>query len=894
MTESSPRKPIFKKNIIYATRWFGMMFIIIFTWIFLLQIAQLGKFAKMGSGRNDEDVIRHQRGRILDRNGKTLAIDDVSVSVYCDPVMVTFPGESRAETMLDPNASYSTQSGAIVFVIKHLAPIFGWKEEDLYKEITRIPEFVWVKRSDITPVDVTEIRSYNMPGLKVAPDGRKYYIEFDVSKFTYTDGIADSIGKIIDLPVPVIEKELGVIPDKKKEYQQYLKIHPEKNPIAQDKKARLFRLSETATTIERKQIEDLRLAGIGFVDAGQNISLGCYTRAFRGINPIASIDDTAAMLAPILNMEVAKLKRALQGKLRYVSIKKNLSDMEHKKYSELQASIFVVKPGKIFETMGNNNDDPREKLAKAAERLYRLIHNLKKDDPLQPRAGKPELISLSDIIAKLSPGATPGKMVTIGEKAKNSEIILPIKRLILSLENKPIPGVVYGLPGVKTEEKMVREYPYNSILSQTLGYMEQTGKYKFEGVFGLEKWLEPKLAGIDGKEIQTRDGRGNAVPGTYNRIDPIDGKDVTTTIDINIQEVAEDEITKSVKEHKAKGGICVVLNPKNGEILAMASTPSWDANKRGEYKGSWVNPIISNVYEPGSTFKLMITTAALDTGKIRPGQQFINCTGALSIAGGRPIHEAHNAHGAVDAKRLMEQSCNLGAALLAYRMGYDKTVEWARKFGFTQRTGLEKMINSNIKYQTEAAGRMPLKEMHERGSTLAQVGFGQSITITPLQLAAAYAAIANEGVYIAPHLLSDKQLETQPETHRICKKTTAKLMMDYMENCVMNGTGTAAAIPGYKVGGKTGTAQKAVSGFGYSKGLHVGSFCGIMPMDNPQLVIVAVVDEPTAGYYGGVVAAPVVQVVGEKALKFMNILPRQGIGIPPKLKNKLAVKKPGD
>jgi cell division protein FtsI/penicillin-binding protein 2 len=243
----------------------------------------------------------------------------------------------------------------------------------------------------------------------------------------------------------------------------------------------------------------------------------------------------------------------------------------------------------------------------------------------------------------------------------------------------------------------------------------------------------------------------------------------------------------------------------------------------------------------------------------------------------------------------MEQSCNLGAALLAYRMGYDKTVEWVRKFGFTQRTGLEKSINSKLRYVTEAAGRMPLKEMHERGSTLAQVGFGQSITITPLQLAAAYSSIANKGVYIAPHLLPDDQMAAPPETHRVCKEKTAKWMMDYMENCVMNGTGTASAIAGYRVGGKTGTAQKAVSGFGYSKGLHVGSFVGVMPMDDPQLVIVAVVDEPTAGYYGGVVAAPVVQVVGEKALKFMNILPKQGVGIPPKLKNKMGgMKKTGD
>ncbi len=383
------------------------------------------------------------------------------------------------------------------------------------------------------------------------------------------------------------------------------------------------------------------------------------------------------------------------------------------------------------------------------------------------------------------------------------------------------------------------------------------------------------------------------MPDTYRRTDPTDGKDVATTIDINIQEVAEEEIAKSVQKHKAKGGICVVLNPKNGEILAMASSPSWDGNRRGEYRGSWVNPIISNVYEPGSTFKLIITTAALDTGKIHPGQQIINCTGTLSIAGGRPIHEAHNAHGPTDAKRLMEQSCNLGAALLAYRMGYDKTVEWVRKFGFTKRTGMEKLINSKLKYTSEAAGRLPLKEMHERGSTLAQVGFGQSITITPLQLAAAYASIANKGVYITPHLLPTDQLDAEPETHRVCKETTAKLMMSYMENCVMNGTGTAAAIAGYRVGGKTGTAQKAVRGFGYSKGLHVGSFCGIMPMDDPQLVVVAVVDEPTAGYYGGVVAAPVVQVVGEKALKFMNILPKQGVGIPPKLKNILG-KKTGD
>ncbi len=872
-----------------------MIFIVIFLWLAALQIFQVGHFATMGSGRETKTITKHQRGRILDRNGKTLAIDDVSVSVYCDPVMITFPGDTKAESMYDPNGAYNTKNGPIDFVVKNLAPIFDWKEDALFTEITRVPDFVWIKRKDISPEAVATIKSYSLPGVKIGPDGRKFFIEFDAVDFKYTDGISDSIGEVIGMAPSTIEKELGILSDKKSEYLKFVKIHPDENSQKIAKKNRVYRLSETATTTEKKQIEDLRLNGITFIDAGQNISVGCYTKAFRGITPMASIDDTAAMLAPILNMDLVKLKRTMQGKLRYVSIKKNLTDAQYKKFSELQASIFVVKPGKVLESNDDAKGDPQTRLIKAAERLYRLIHNLKKDDPLEPRPGKKELISLQDIETKLMPGAPIGKMVTVGDKAKNSSIILPIKRLILSLENKPIPGVVYGLPGVKTEEKMVREYPYSSVLSQTLGYMEQTSEDKFEGVFGLEKWLEPQLAGTDGEEVQIRDGRGNAVPDTYRKTDPIDGKDVTTTIDINIQEVAEEEIAKSVAAHKAKGGICVVMNPKNGEILAMASTPTWDANRRGEYKGSWINPIISNVYEPGSTFKLVITTAALDTGKIKPGQQFINCTGALSIAGGRPIHEAHHAHGPTDAKRLMEQSCNLGAALLAYRMGYDKTVEWVKKFGFTQRTGLEKSINSNIKYSTEAAGRMPLKEMHERGSTLAQVGFGQSITITPLQLAAAYASVANKGVYIAPHLLSDDQLADPPETHRVCKESTAKLMMYYMENCVLNGTGTAAAIAGYRVGGKTGTAQKAVSGFGYSKGLHVGSFCGIMPMDDPQLVVVAVIDEPTFGYYGGVVAAPVVQVVGEKSLKFMNILPKQGVGIPPKLRNKMGgMKKPGD
>ncbi len=471
MTETNPRKSIFKKNIVFASRWFGMIFVIIFLWILALQVFQLGHFSDMGSGRETTNVIKHKRGRILDRNGKTLAIDDVSVSVYCDPVMAVFPGEPKAENILDTNATYNTQNSAIDFIVKNLAPLMEWNENDLFKEITRVPEFVWIKRRDITPEAVATIKSYSLPGIKVAPDGRKYFIEFDILNFKYADGIVDSIGEVLGMAPSAIEKELSVIPEKRNELQRKIKKNPEL--LKQNKTVAMLRLSETATTIERKRIEDLRINGIRFVDAGQNISIGCYTKAFRGITPLANIEDTVAMLSPILNMKPDKLKRAMQGKLRYVSIRKNLSINQYKKFSEMQATLYVVRPGKLLEVNEETKGTPQERIQKAAERIYRLIHNLKRDEPLQPRAGKTEMVSMEKIITSLTSGPA-GKLVIAGDKAKNSEIILPIKKIILSLENKPIPGVVYGLPGVKTEEKMVREYPYNAVLSQTLGYMEQT------------------------------------------------------------------------------------------------------------------------------------------------------------------------------------------------------------------------------------------------------------------------------------------------------------------------------------------------------------------------------------------------------------------------------------
>ncbi|HEY3376587.1 MAG TPA: penicillin-binding protein 2, partial [Armatimonadota bacterium] len=480
------------------------------------------------------------------------------------------------------------------------------------------------------------------------------------------------------------------------------------------------------------------------------------------------------------------------------------------------------------------------------------------DDMLNDKKG-PALVSKEQIRARLLPGGAPGELAVKMSKGQPDFIIS--RRLFA----KPIAGVMYGLPGVGLTQEPRRHYPYGAMASATLGWVGDVRVHP-SGVFGLELSEEKLLRGVDGREVKEIDARRRTIPERSTRTEPQDGLDLMLTIDLNIQQAAEEELAKAVQSSHALQGQCIVMDPKTGEILAIATYPTWDANAPGKSPVPLLNPAISNFYEPGSTFKIVPVIGALEEKLVRDGQQVTYCSGTMPI-GRRAIHEAHHAHGAVDCGRLLEQSCNLGAATLALKLGPTKFLHWCEALGYGAKTGIE--------LENESPGSLNRRNI-EAKITLANMGFGQSLAVTPLQMVAAYSAVANGGEWIQPHLIKSRQNTdrttwtafTAPR-RRVCAPETAALLRKYLERVVAQGTGTAAAVSGYRVGGKTGTAQKPP----YYARKYIGSFIGVMPMDNPRLAIIAVIDEPKTSIYGGVVAGPVVAGVGQRALQYLSIPP---------------------
>jgi cell division protein FtsI/penicillin-binding protein 2 len=327
-----------------------------------------------------------------------------------------------------------------------------------------------------------------------------------------------------------------------------------------------------------------------------------------------------------------------------------------------------------------------------------------------------------------------------------------------------------------------------------------------------------------------------------------------------------------VQKCGAAGGTAIVVDPMTGEVLALANYPSADPNRYREFKHeAWRNPAVVCVYEPGSTFKLVAACAALEYGGKTSESPVTTCTGSKPI-GRRVIHCALHAgaraHGAVDLHGVVVRSCNIGAATLALGVGRDPYYRVLRDFGFTQRTG--------IGLPAEAPGYVPPPRTWG-DIQLANIAFGQGITVTAPQLVAAYAGIAAGGVVPHVHLVDHIGRgghRVEYRGHRAISERTARTMVSLLRDVVTEGTGKAAQVEGFTVAGKTGTAQKPIPGQGYNSGRYVGSFVGFAPAEDPRVAILVIMDEPKGSHYGGVVAAPVFADIARRSLAYMGLPPR--------------------
>ena len=417
-----------------------------------------------------------------------------------------------------------------------------------------------------------------------------------------------------------------------------------------------------------------------------------------------------------------------------------------------------------------------------------------------------------------------------------------------------------GVAGIGFYPEELRTYPQGRVASQLLGFAGTDNR----GLDGLEGSLDKNLAGRSGYEIVVRDPAGQAIDVVTSRKER-PGKNVVLTIDHQLQATAEQLLSSAVARWNAKGATAIVMDPRTGGILAMANAPTFDANRfTSAPPDERRNRAVTDLYEPGSTFKIVTIAGALEDNVVTPESSFVLAP-TIKVAD-RTIREAHvRGTERMTVRQILAESSNVGTITIAKdKLGGPELARWVSRFGFGRTTGSE--------LPGESAG-MVLPYDRWSGSTIGTVPIGQGIAVTPLQMVSAYAAIGNGGVMPPAHVVAKiggKKVR-HGKGRRIVSEHTADRMTAMFRDVVLEGTGTEAAIPGYTVAGKTGTANKAENGHYVSK--YVASFVGLVPARKPRLAILVMIDEPHGQIYGGVVAAPVFRDIARFALQYLEVPP---------------------
>jgi cell division protein FtsI (penicillin-binding protein 3) len=432
------------------------------------------------------------------------------------------------------------------------------------------------------------------------------------------------------------------------------------------------------------------------------------------------------------------------------------------------------------------------------------------------------------------------------------------------------------LPGVGFLEATRREYPAGTLASQVVGFVGIDG----EGLSGLELAYEDLLAGVPGERTQELDPGGQPILGGIDaeRV-PEEGSSLVTTIDRDFQFQAEQALADAVAANRARGGTVIVMDPRTGDILAMASYPWFDPNAfEAARPGTYRNRAVTDAFEPGSTNKVITAAAAVDRRAIGLGQ-------VLSVpwqmrVGEFTIHDSHP-HGVarMTLTDIIAESSNIGTVMVARRVGESAMASYLARFGLGRATGLS--------FPGEASGILP-PLYRWTDTSLPTIAYGQGIAATPLQMASVYATIANHGRWVQPRLVlgtraPDGSLEeaSASPTRRVVRAETARIITSMLAYAVRAGTGTNATVAGYEIAGKTGTARIPLPDRpGYYEGQYVASFIGFLPASDPQIVITAILDRPVTGY-GGIAAAPLFQRIARYAITRLALEPGRPLRTPP-------------
>ncbi len=407
------------------------------------------------------------------------------------------------------------------------------------------------------------------------------------------------------------------------------------------------------------------------------------------------------------------------------------------------------------------------------------------------------------------------------------------------------------LPGIGFTQESQRVYPKSTLAAHVLGF----AGIDSQGLAGVEYSYDEELRGTPGSIVIEYDALGHQIPQAMHRyVAPTDGQTLVLTVDEVIQSMVERELDSIMAENQPKHAAIVVMDPNTGEILALGGRPTFDPNSFADYpESSWRNFAVSDTYHPGSTFKPVTAAAALDEGAVRTTDSFW-CGGTIKVED-RTIH-CHRAggHGSLDFYGVIEYSCNIGFVNIGLRLGADGFYKYWHAFGLDSVTGID---------LPGEASSLIMTRKDVRPVDLAVMAFGQTLTVTPLELVRAMAAISNGGHLVTPHVARElrspdgKTVTTLewPQGQQIISAATSREVVKGMEAVVTTGTGKVAYMPGYRLAGKTGTSQKTVGGV-VSSSSFVSSFCGFGPADDPQVLVLVVVDEPQGAYYGSQVAAP--------------------------------------
>lgn len=423
------------------------------------------------------------------------------------------------------------------------------------------------------------------------------------------------------------------------------------------------------------------------------------------------------------------------------------------------------------------------------------------------------------------------------------------------------------LDGIDVVQTSERAYPEKAMAAQILGFVGTDGK----GLSGVEYAYEKKLHGTDGERRVVKDARGDPIQTVDSElVQP--GTDVQLTLDSQLQLKTEAVLAEVGAKYRPKGATALVMNPRTGEVLALANWPRFDANhpeSAPPEANAGMNRAIGYTYEPGSTFKAFTVAGAMEEKLVTPATVF-DLPPTIQV-GDRVIKESHERGGvSLTVAQILAQSSNVGSVKIGLELGGRRFDEWVRRFGFGEPTGID--------LDGEEQGIVPGYKEYS-GSSMGNMPIGQGLAVTPMQMGAAYSAIANGGVLRPPRIVKSVGGEPTPlpKGRRVIQAKTAASLRSMLEGVLgVGGTASEAAIPGYALAGKTGTAQKPDPVYGgYSKDKFVGSFIGFAPAKKPELLVAVMVDEPKGEYYGGLVAAPAFQQILQFALPYYKIAPHE-------------------